>query len=831
MKTILYAVLCVAFSFFALLGVSVPARAQTETVLYNFAGAATDGATPAAGLITDSSGNLYGTTAEGGSSSSCLGGCGTVFELVNSNGTYKRNLLYSFGGGSDGATPLAALVRDSHGNLYSTTSAGGDYSSGTVFELVNSNGTYTEKTLYAFTGGTDGANPAAALLMESNGNLFGTTVLGGNYSSGTVFELVNPPLTNLNQGYTEEVLYSFAGGVGDGANPVAGLIADSSGNLYGTTSGGGIAGSCTYSGGLGVITGISCQRLGVVFELAMSNSGTWTEKVLRFFDGYTAGGPVLSGTTDGATPEAALTMDSSGNLYGTTVNGGDSSNDGTIFELVNANGTYSTENVLYRFSGSSDGANPIAPLIMGSSGQFLGTTENGGASGYGTAFELETSSGTNMKTLHSFTGNPDGANPIAGLMMDSSGNLYGTTKAGGSSGFGAVFKITFCPKPDTTTTLTSSPNPADAGTSVVLSATVADTCGDPAIGSVEFFEGATSLGTATLNSGGVGSVTIEDADSLGIGTIPITAQYLPAFSGFTASSGTESQTINEPGAATTTTNNTFLGNQTVSGSVSAQSFLGDGAGLTDLNPASLSAGTAGINITGNATSATTAATADNALKLGGYLPGFFATTGTNSFNGNQIVSGSVAAQSFLGIGSSLTDLNPASLSAGTAGINITGNAATATASIAAATASNALNLGGNLPSFYASTGANNFIGNQSITGNITASGGLAGASTSTGSLTIGSGGTPITTHVSLIFQNVAFNMKMHPTTCTVWSATVSSAADGDAVVAALSDSLMSSNIVFSAWAVNGGVNIRICNPTGQPTNVGAGIIRIDLWKH
>jgi Bacterial Ig-like domain (group 3) len=587
---------------------------------------------------------------------------------------------------------------------------------------------------------------------------------------------------------------------------------------FGGTSVSGLGDTWTI-GGTGVFTGMSCQGgLGVVFELAPSSLGTWTEKVLYSFWGYIAPYYSLPATTDGANPLAGLTVDSSGNLYGTTVGGGSSSdNNGTVFELVaNSDGTY-TEKVLYSFSGGSDGARPSAPLVLGSAGQLFGTTQDGGASGKGTAFELSVSHGTYLKTLHPFSGSPNGAAPFAGLTTDSMGNLYGTTQAGGSSSLGTAFQITFCPSTATTIKVTSSPNPANAGDSHVVSATVADTCGDPAIGSVEFFEGATSLGTATLNSDGERSVTVEDADSLGIGTLGITAQYTSDFPDFAASSCMGSVTVNEPGAITTGSN-TFSGNQIVNGSVSAQSFLGDGSALTNLNPASLSAGTAGINISGNAATATTSTTATNALKLGGELPSYFATAGTNSFAGNQTVNGLVSAQDFLGSGSGLTNLNPASLSPGTA-------AAIAT------TAANALDLGGHPPGFYATTGADSFAGDQKVTGSIAASGGLTGASVSTPSLTLGSSGAPIKGHVSVVFQSVAFDTKMHPTTCTVWSGAIPSAADGDTVVAALSDSLMSSDIVFSAWATNGNVNVRICNPTGKPTDMGAGSIRIDLWKH
>jgi uncharacterized repeat protein (TIGR03803 family) len=369
--------------------------AQTLTTLYSFTGGS-DGATPFAGLISDPSGNLYGTTQIDGDA-----GAGTVFELVNSSGNYTVKVLYSFTGGSDGGYPFAGgLISDSSGNLYGTTQGGGAAGNGTVFELVNSSGNYTEKVLYSFTGGSDGGGPLGGLIADSSGNLYGTTAAG----NGTVFELVNS-----SGNYTEKVLYSFTGG-SDGRQPFAGLIFDSSGNLYGTTLFGGAAGN------------------GTVFEL-VNSSGNYTEKVLYSF----------TNGSDGGQPAAGLIFDSSGNLYGTTGSGG-AAGAGTVFELVNSSGNY-TERVLYSFGGS-DGANPVAGLIADASGNLYGTTALGGAAGAGTVFELVNSSGNyTEKVLYSFTSfTSDGSEPEDGLIADSSGNLYGTTVLGGF-GAGTVFKI------------------------------------------------------------------------------------------------------------------------------------------------------------------------------------------------------------------------------------------------------------------------------------------------------------------------------------------------------------------------------------------------------
>ena len=217
----------------------------TPKVLYSFAGAPNDGAGPE-GIVADSAGNIYGVTGVGGGSSNCPGGCGTVFELVNSAGTYTERVLQSFGESSgDGEVPIGGLIIDAAGNLFGTTSVGGtstcnygsagNYGCGAVFELVNSAGGYTEKLLYSFTAGNDGHSPSGSLMMDASGNLYGTTVVGGTAGGwGTVFELVS-----TSGSYTEKVLYSFAGPPNDGRGPSGGLMADSAGNLYGTTIYGG----------------------------------------------------------------------------------------------------------------------------------------------------------------------------------------------------------------------------------------------------------------------------------------------------------------------------------------------------------------------------------------------------------------------------------------------------------------------------------------------------------------------------------------------------------------------------------------------------------------
>ena len=264
------------------LAMSYPsAQAQTLTVLYSFTGSG--GASPYAGLVGDSAGNLYG-TAYGGGSAACALGCGTVFKL---NANRREKTLYRFTGKSDGASPLAALIRDADGNLYGTTRYGGNFvcggGCGTVFKVDT---TGKETVLYSFTGAPDGSVPQASLIRDSSGTFYGTTINGGDVTCsnpagcGTVFK--------LDASGNETVLYSFTG-KGDGRSPSAGLVRDAAGNLFGTTTGGGASG------------------FGTVFKL----DATGNETVLHSF----------AGGSDGAGPSAGL-IPGGPDLYGTTVGGG-----------------------------------------------------------------------------------------------------------------------------------------------------------------------------------------------------------------------------------------------------------------------------------------------------------------------------------------------------------------------------------------------------------------------------------------------------------------------------------------------------------------------------
>ncbi len=382
--------------------------ASTEQVLYSFGTNSNDGAVPYAGLIFDQSGNLYGTTYSGG-----LYGGGTVFELTpGSNGTWSEQILHSFGEGEDANSPYDGLIFDSSGNLYGTGVGGGTSGAGAVFELVaGKNGTWTEQVLHSFGAGQDGQSPYCTLVFDASGNLYGTTIEGGIYDDGLVFELT-PGSKGV---WTETVIHNFKPNGKDGLFPEAGLIFES-GYLLGTT----------FEGG--------AHNVGTVFELGQTKKGAWAETVLYSFD---------HNGKDGYAPEAALTSDASGNLFSTTTEGG-VYNNGTVFGLRRAKSGGWEEAVLHSFNGASDGGSvPYAGLILDKSENLYGTTAVGGQYSFGTVFELTRGSNGiwTENVLHSFDPGQDGLEPAAGVIFDSKGNLYGTTGVGGTDGSGTVYEV------------------------------------------------------------------------------------------------------------------------------------------------------------------------------------------------------------------------------------------------------------------------------------------------------------------------------------------------------------------------------------------------------
>jgi uncharacterized repeat protein (TIGR03803 family) len=321
--------------------------------------------------------------------------------------------IYKFGtNNGDGRYPIGNLILDSAGNLYGTTEQGGRYGGGTVFRLTpKPRGGWKESVLYQFGSfWPDGAYPWAGLIFDAAGNLYGTTSLGGAYSYGTAFKLTPNP----DGSWTENIIYHFSGR--DGAFPWAGpLIFDPFGNLYGMTIGGGQG-----DGG------------GTIYQLVPNPDGSWTERLLHSFGSWDG---------DGSTPRSGLIFDDGGNLYGTTNFGGTYGN-GTAFRLVpNPDGSW-TEQLIWSFN-----SEPYSDLIFDGDGNLYGTTIQGGAYHLGTVFKLtHNPDGTwSKKTLHSFRG-PDGRAPWAGLIFDNTGNLYGTTVAGGPYDAGTIFRLS--PLPD-----------------------------------------------------------------------------------------------------------------------------------------------------------------------------------------------------------------------------------------------------------------------------------------------------------------------------------------------------------------------------------------------
>ena len=403
--------------FVVILAFAVSALASSETVLYNFCAqtSCVDGYIPYGSLVADSSGNhLYGTTYEGGAHS-----YGEVFELTNSGGTWSQSVIYSFSGPSnnDGAYPFAGLVMDAAGNLYGTTYQGGASSEGTVFELSKSGSTWTETVLHTFDdiSGDDGYYPYGTLVFDAAGNLYGTTQSGGKLGGGTAFQL-----KASNGKYTYKVIHGFTTSSSTAYYPYAGLVVDSkNGYLYGTT----------YYGGV-------VWNAGAVYQLR-EVSGVWIFSVIYNF----------LGDSLGQYSEAGLAVDATGNIYGTNYQGG-AFNLGDVFKLTPGANNKWTQKIIYSFKGyaQKDGAYPYyAGVTLDSAGNLYGTTYQGGSStannlNYGTVYKL--TAGTYKESvLWSFGTTGDGYYPYRGVIVVN-GKLYGTTNSGGLHGGGTVFEVT-----------------------------------------------------------------------------------------------------------------------------------------------------------------------------------------------------------------------------------------------------------------------------------------------------------------------------------------------------------------------------------------------------
>jgi uncharacterized repeat protein (TIGR03803 family) len=385
---------------------------DTEKVLTSFSGP--DGRDPISGLVRDARGNFYGTSNTGGfPNCAAEGSCGTIYRVSpRSNGTWHKTVLHRFKG-TEGGNPAGALILDSAGNLYGTTNLGGNtkctvgtfVGCGTVFELSpGANKVWTLKTLHRFVG-TDGSGPASTLVFDKKGNLYGTTQTNGANDAGTVFQL-HP---QSNGAWTLKTLHNFTGT--DGLQAAGALVFDSAGNLYGTTRLGGT------------------NDTGTVFKLSPNSDGSWTESVLVNF-----------GTSGGVQPIVGVIFDSAGNLFGTTSTDGsvDGSTFGNVFELTpNSDGSW-TRITVHTFTG--DEGSTAEGIAFDASGNLVGFLLFGISAHSGIVYQLAQGSWA-FSELYVFTDTPDGTGPVGVPVIDSSGNIYGATEGGGTSGLGAVFEV------------------------------------------------------------------------------------------------------------------------------------------------------------------------------------------------------------------------------------------------------------------------------------------------------------------------------------------------------------------------------------------------------
>ena len=362
------------------------ARAQTYSILYSFTGEA-DGGNPYAGVTLDEAGRLYGTT-----TGNLDGGPGTVYKLTQKNGSWTFARLYNVGA-------FGGVTFGPNGTVY------GLNNNDAVFNLQppphfvpNLFAPWLETTLYSSSAGS-----FAGVAFDRAGNIYGTTYYGGGYGEGSVFEL-----SPSNGGWTYTLVHSFGNGL-DGNSPIAGVVIDAAGNLYGTTQSGGAYGD------------------GTVFELSPSDGG-WSETLLHHF----------TGGNDGGDPYGGLIFDAAGNLYGATPGLFSASPGGSVFKLTPSGNSW-TFSVLYTFSEEGDECGPRGTPAMDAAGNIYDTTycypDN--------VFKLTPTDGTwTYTSLHEFDERGDGGFPEAGVTLDANGNIYGTTSYGGAHNNGIVFEIT-----------------------------------------------------------------------------------------------------------------------------------------------------------------------------------------------------------------------------------------------------------------------------------------------------------------------------------------------------------------------------------------------------
>jgi uncharacterized repeat protein (TIGR03803 family) len=388
------------------------AVAATTKVIYGFAGDE-DGEYTDTDLVVDSQGNIYGTSVLGGDF-----GTGTVFQLKPSGSGFTHTVLYSFTGGADGGQPYKGVTLDAEGNLYGTAVVGGsggicaEDGCGVIYKLTRSGGSWSQSVIYNFTGGKDGYGPGSGVTLDGHGNLYGMTPTGGAFGAGVIYQLKH----GSGGTWTLRVIHPFTGGA-DGASGSAGrLLLDHSGNLYGVATVGGSNGA------------------GTAFEVSPAAGGKWNFKTLYAFKGQ----------PDAGFPYGGLSFDKAGNLYGTSYY--DGANDlGGVYKLSPGTGGNWTESVIYSFKGGKDGSSSISNVVFDKAGNLYGTTSEGGAGcSCGVIFKL--APGSNGKWTESvpyrFQGSPDAGFAYNGMVVDSAGNFYGATVHGGATNDGTIYKFT-----------------------------------------------------------------------------------------------------------------------------------------------------------------------------------------------------------------------------------------------------------------------------------------------------------------------------------------------------------------------------------------------------
>ena len=385
---------------------SAGVHASNTRVIYSFKGGL-DGSYIDSDLAMDSTGNLYGTSVQGGGH-----GSGTVWQLhPNGDGTWTHIVLYNFTGGADGAEPYKGVTLDSAGNLYGSAVTGGagvcEGGCGVAYKLSNTSGVWTETVLHTFQGSVDGQGPGARLTIDGDGTIYGMAPTGGAYGAGTIYAM-----TPGKGGTRFKVIHAFTGG-DDGAGGSAGALVLHNGDIYGTATSGGAFGE------------------GTVYQLHRKAHG-WKFRVLYYFRDQ----------PDGVFPYGGLTFDALGNIYGTTYYAG--ANDvGCVYELSpGAHGGWK-ERVLYSFGGG-DGADSIANVNLNKAGHIYGITSKGGAADFGVIFRLTPKplDKWHETVVHSFTGVPDGALAYNGMVDDGHGHFFGATTHGGAGDNGAIYQFT-----------------------------------------------------------------------------------------------------------------------------------------------------------------------------------------------------------------------------------------------------------------------------------------------------------------------------------------------------------------------------------------------------